>query len=174
MKKTVLLVKSLVVMSFLFVSCNDNDSVTCPDALTGELSAVESSFAGTWELTAIASEKEIDLTNDEVANPSKNIYAQQTACQQDIMYIFNADRSFDYKEGFVAEGCTKTKIDGTWKYSINGLVIVSNCTSQIMDIDVNDDKTEFSVANTYNLKDVSGNVVSSKLTFTYTKVVEPN
>jgi len=171
MKKTVLLVKSLVVMSFLFVSCNDNDSVTCPDALTGELSEVESAFAGKWVLTAIASEKEVDLTNDNVANPSKNIFEQQTACQKDVIYVFNADRTFDYKEGSVAEACTKTAIDGTWKYSVSGLVIVANCTSQILDIDVNDDSTEFSIESTYNIKDVSNNVISSKLTFTYTKAV---
>ena len=171
MKKTVLLVKSLVVMSFLFVSCNDNDSVSCPEALTGELSELESSFTGNWELTAIVSEKEIDLTNDDEKNPSKNIFEQQTECKQDIVYIFNSDRSFNYKEGFVAEGCTETKINGTWKYNTNGLVLVANCTSQIMDIDVNDDNTEFSIENVYNLKDVNGDVITSKLTFTYTKAV---
>ena len=171
MKKTILLVKGLVVMSFLFVSCNDTDSVSCPDPIIGELSELESSFTGNWELKAIVSEKEIELTNDQLANPSKNVYEQQTACKKDVIYKFNADRSFDYKEGSVAQGCTTIKIDGTWKYSANGLVLVADCTSQIIDIDVNVGKTEFSITNTYNLKDVSGNVLSSKLTFTYTKVV---
>ncbi|GAL80321.1 hypothetical protein JCM19274_611 [Algibacter lectus] len=46
MKKSILLMKSLMVFSLLFVSCNDDDSdgVTCTDSLTGGINRCRNEF----------------------------------------------------------------------------------------------------------------------------------
>tara|TARA_R110002049_G_scaffold309212_1_gene518709 strand:+ start:34712 stop:35233 length:522 start_codon:yes stop_codon:yes gene_type:complete len=170
MKKTILLVTSLTMMSLSIISCDNNDEPNCPNALTGELSTAESDFAGNWTLKSMVSEDEIDLTDDSVDNPSTDIFEQYTACQQDIIYEFNADRSYAYKQGTIAADCSdKQTLSGTWKLTDDIITFVGGCSIQTADIDINENSTEFSFEGNYNFIDVNSNSVVSKVVLTYEK-----
>ena len=176
MKKSILVIKSLMVMFALFmVSCNSDDSITCPDPLTGELSASESEFTGTWVFSAMMAEEAIDITNDNTANPSKDIYAQYSACDRDLVYNFINDRKYSLKQGFVATDCNnKQTLAGTWSLTGNALNFVANCSSQTVQIVKNETGDEFSFKSVVNFRDVSGGIRTSNVTFTYAKIVVDN
>ncbi|MFB9056551.1 DUF5004 domain-containing protein [Mariniflexile ostreae] len=173
MKKSILLVKSLLIMSVLIVSCDNNDdSIQCPEAITGELIPIESDFTGRWELKSITVEDEIDITDDNEDNPSLDLFAQYSECQKDIVYNFNDDRSYELALGQVASDCSnKLKVEGTWKLSETTLTLVANCSRDLIVIDVNEDATEFVLEAVYSFKDVDGNIIKTKATSTYEKQV---
>ncbi|XCF05230.1 DUF5004 domain-containing protein [Tamlana crocina] len=172
MRKPILLVKSLIAAGVLFVSCdNSSDDIQCPEAISGELSATETTFTGTWTLQSIVAEDEIDLTDDDTDNPSTDIYGQFTDCEKDLVYEFGNDRSYTYSLGKTATGCNnENEVSGTWELSETGtLRFVGNCTSQALAIDVNDENTAFTFEGTYNFTDVNGTTISTKTSFTYAK-----
>ncbi|MWW23284.1 DUF5004 domain-containing protein [Algibacter lectus] len=172
MKKSILLMKSLMVFSLLFVSCNDDDSdgVTCTDSLTGELTDVEMSFSGTWVLTAVVAEDEIDLTDDGEDNASTDLFVQYDDCEKDIVYGFEDDRAYSFVAGGTSDCDNEQTTIGTWKLNETyGLTVVSSCFSQTSQLEVNDDFTEFTSEGNINYIDVNGETITSKTTFTYTK-----
>ncbi|WP_166963479.1 DUF5004 domain-containing protein [Yeosuana marina] len=171
MKKSIVFVKTIMVASLLFVGCSNDNSPNCPQALTGELDATETAFVGDWSFMGMVSEKEIDLTDDNEDNPSTNIYDQFEECQQDLIYSFENDRSYSLKQGYVATNCTnKVQLNGTWKLTGGVLSFVTNCSTNYLNIEFNNDKTEFTFEETYKFVDVDGQIITSKVTFTYGKM----
>jgi len=173
MKKRILLVKSLMLCSLLFVSCDDDNEISCPEALTGELSTTEVNFVGTWNLKSIVAEDAVDLTDDDIDNASTDLFDQYTDCQKDIEYSFSDNRDYNFRAGLLATDCENTQnIEGTWALNENSeLMIVFSCASQLVDIDVNDESTAFSTEGNFQYIDVNGNTVSTTTTFTYEKAL---
>ncbi|AUP80064.1 DUF5004 domain-containing protein [Flavivirga eckloniae] len=172
MKKTYALMSSLIVITLLFVSCSDDDP-KCIEDLTGELSNSETAFAHKWDLAEIVSEKEIDLTDDNVDNPSKNLYEQYSECQKDAFFNFKSDRSYTSEQGTTASNCSNKRTStGTWKLVDNTiLTLVDFCSSRTISIELNEDKTAFFTEEDFIFTDVKGNRITSKIKFTYNKVV---
>lgn len=163
--------KSLMVMVALTVfSCNTDDSIDCPDPLTGELSAEESQFSGTWTLVAKESDVAIDLTDDEIDNPSKDIFAQNKECDRDLILDFKTNRNYEEKFGHTAVDCeNKLSFGGTWGLAGNDLTFVGDCSSQRISIKKNEEGNQFSYETTGPIRDVNGVAKTVKLTFTYEK-----
>lgn len=174
MKRSILFMKSLLIMSvFFMVSCNDDDTVSCPEAISGDLTAVETEFAGKWELKDMVAEEAIDITEDKTENPLKDIYAQLPACKQDLYFSFDG-RDYVEKQGYTAEDCTnKASLKGTWKLAGDNLVFVASCTTQSLKIEFNEDKTEFYYSSTLTFQDQKEGLKTTKVTFTYAKESEP-
>lgn len=173
MKKPILLVKTLVALGLFFISCDNSDDIECPEALTGELTETEVAFSGTWTLQAIVSEDEIDLTDDDVDNPSTDLYSQYSACSNDLSYTFGDDRSYTYKLGKTVSDCdVQQEVTGTWQLAENdNLIMVTGCTRQITPLSFNEDLTEFYFEATYNYTDINGNTITTNTTFTYGKSI---
>ncbi|WP_303318399.1 DUF5004 domain-containing protein [Flavivirga abyssicola] len=171
MKKTNVLMSSLIVIALLIVGCSDDDS-NCTQDLTGELSNDETAFAHKWVLAEIVSEKEIDLTDDSEDNPNTNLFEQYEACEKDAFYNFNNDRSYTFEQGVTASNCSnKQTSTGTWKLTNNTLLtLVSFCNMREIDIEMNTDGTSFLIEDNFNVTDVNGNRINSNITFTYNKV----
>ncbi|UNY99830.1 DUF5004 domain-containing protein [Zhouia spongiae] len=170
--KTVSLL-SLLMLGGVMLSCNSNDDVSCPEDFTGELTASEGTLVGDWSLSAIVAEEEVDLTDDEEDNPSTDIYAQQSDCQNDASYTFGTDRSFTFQQGNNAEECSnKGKVEGSWKLEGEQLSQVYYCSLQTANIDVDAENNSISFTNTVKITDVSGKVVETTITYTYTKQLE--
>ena len=175
MKKSILLVKSLIACSILFISCNDDDNdLKCAEDVTGELTSNEINFTGKWTLKSVVSEDEIDLTDDEIDNPSTDLFAQYTDCSKDIVYEFGDNRDYAFTGGMTAIDCdNEQEITGTWGLNeSSGLIIVSNCSTQLTQIEVNDESTAFSTEGNLKYVDVNGNVINTTTTFTYEKSIE--
>ncbi|GAA3596683.1 DUF5004 domain-containing protein [Flavivirga amylovorans] len=169
--KTNALVPILMAIALLIVGCNDDDS-NCAQDLTGELSNNETAFAHKWVLAEIVSDKEIDLTDDSEDNPSTNLFEQYGACEKDAFYNFNNDRSYTFEQGVTASNCSnKQTSTGTWKLTNNTLLtLVSFCSTREITIEINTDGNSFLIEDNFNITDVKGNRISSKITFTYNKV----
>src|SRR5690554_3638472 len=106
MRKSILIMKSLmVIVALSVVSCNSDDDIKCPDALTGELSATETQFSGSWRFSGMETEEAIDITDDNTDNPSTDIYAQYGACDRDVKYDFMSNRDYELKQGYAAVDC---------------------------------------------------------------------
>lgn len=163
----------LLVFSGFLIGCNSDDSDNCVPEFTGELAANEQALVGDWTLTAIVAEEEVDLTDDEEDNPSTDIYAQQSDCQNDATYNFGADRSFTFKQGYAAEDCSdKGQLKGSWKLEGEQLSQVYYCSLQTGNIDIDAEDNTISFTNTVRITNVSGQVVETTITYTYTKVEE--
>lgn len=175
MKKSILVMKSLVLAGALFfVGCNNDDGIKCPEPLTGELSPAETDFSGTWVFTAMEAEDAIDITDDNTDNPSTDIFAQQSECETDLVYNFSSDRNYSLKQGYTAEDCNnKQTLSGTWSLSSeNVLTFIANCSLQTTNITPSETGDSFSFVSTVTFNEASGAVKSTKVTFTYTKVIE--
>src|SRR5690606_14347222 len=175
MKKSILVMKSFVLAgALLFVSCNDDDGITCPEAITGELNGAETAFVGTWALSGMIAEDAIDLTDDSEDNPSEDLFVQYSECDRDLVYNFVSDRNYTYKQGSVAEDCNnKLSLVGTWGLtSENRLMLVANCSSQAVNIEIGESSNEFSYDTNLTFKDATGAIKTTKVTFTYTKQAE--
>lgn len=174
MKKSNFIIKSLMGMAVLFmVSCNSDDSISCPAEIIGDLNATETEFVGTWIFTGMVAEDAIDLTDDKTDNPNKDIFAQYSACDRDLVYNFIADRKYSLKQGSLAEDCKKKEsLAGTWGLTADkALTFVANCTSQRTQITMGKENGTFSYTSNLTFKDVKGNMKTTKVTFTYTKQV---
>lgn len=174
MKKLNVITRSLMIMGALFmVSCNTDDGITCPEDLVGPLDAAETDFTGSWEFSGLVAEEALDLTDDDTANPLKDIYAQYTACQRDLVYNFMETRSYAFKQGYVADDCqTKQSLTGTWSLKGKVLTFVSSCAYQSITIEMDDDGDSFSYDSIVNVREVNGNVKTTKVTFTFEKTSE--
>lgn len=172
MKKSNLIIKSLtVIMALFIVSCNDDNSMDCPQTLLGPLSALETRFSGTWKLTGMLAEEAVDITDDGEDNPSKDIFSQYTECQRDLVYNFNSDRNYIFKQGYSDSGCNpRYELSGTWNLSEeNFLTFVANCTLETIQISLNDAGNTFWFESPMEYKDESGLIKSTKVIFTYKK-----
>lgn len=166
--------KSFVLAGALFfVSCNDDD-ISCPEAMTGELNTAETAFAGKWALSGMIAEDAIDLTDDSEDNPSEDLFVQYSECDRDLVYNFVSDRNYTYKQGSVAEDCNnKLSLVGTWGLtSENRLMLVANCSSEAVNIETGESSNEFSYDTNLTFKDATGAIKTTKVTFTYTKQAE--
>lgn len=173
MRKLNVVMKSLMVMTALvLVSCNNDDGIECPVALTGELTAAETEFSGSWEFAGLVALEEVDITDDNTSNPSADIYAQYTECQQDLVYDFMDDRNYAFKQGYVADDCEgKQTLTGTWKLTDKVLTFVANCASQSIEIEMSETGDSFTYESIVNIRDVNNSVKTSKVTFTFEKVI---
>ncbi len=168
MKRNAFMIGAWVLMAGIISSCNSDNDVDCPEDFTGELTTGEEVLVGTWVLSAITADEEIDLTDDDEDNPSTDFYAQYSDCQRDASYTFNSDRTYEYEQGQNAEDCqNKTALEGTWKLVSANLSLIGGCSLQNTDIEFNVNGTEFSFTNDYDVRDVDGIVSSVEITFTY-------
>jgi hypothetical protein len=155
----------------LLVGCSTDNTIECPADFEGALVEEENSLIGTWEMTAIMAEKEVDLTNDQEQNPNKDIYVQYTDCEKDAEYTFGPGRVYEFAQGQNATTCgNKVKIEGTWKLSSNNLGLTGNCSLQNSQIVFNAEKSAYTTTSNFNITDVNGLTVQTDVTFTYTKV----
>lgn len=168
MKRNAFIIGMLVMMGGIISSCNSDNDVDCPEDFTGELATEEELLVGTWVLSAITADEEIDLTDDDVDNPSTDFFAQYSACQRDASYTFNSDRTYEYEQGQNATDCqNKAALEGTWRLASANLSLVSGCSLQNTDIEFNVNGTEFSFTNDFEVRDVDGVVSAVEITFTY-------
>lgn len=166
------LMASSVLMSLLMVSCSLNDGTSCPEAITGSLSDLENEFVGTWVFTNMVSEEEVDLTDDDVENPSTEIFPQLEDCQKDVVYVFETDRKFNVKQEYNVPDCeNKLTIEGTWKLMNGNLTFVAQCSSQTIDVELNEESTIFTLEDNYSFQDVNGFLIMTNVTFTYEKAL---
>ncbi len=175
MKKPILLVKCLVFVGLLAMSCSDDDNdYKCPEDFTGELSDTETAFVGTWSLTSVVAEDAIDLTDDNEDNPSTDIFSQYSDCEKDIAYSFETSRAYTFSYGqSLEEACENSNtFTGTWQLTEGSLSLVSNCLLQTTPIEINAEDTQFSTEAQVQYKDVEGNVISTTIVSTYEKSVE--
>ncbi|MCK0188653.1 DUF5004 domain-containing protein [Arenibacter sp. F20364] len=160
-----------IAFNSLLVGCSTDNTVECPADFEGALVEEENSLIGTWEMTAIVAQKEVDLTKDNVENPKKDIYAQYTDCEKDAEYTFGPGRAYEFAQGQNASTCSnKVKIEGTWKLSSGTLGFIGNCSAQNLKIVFNAEKTAYTTTSNFNITDVNGLTVQTDVTFTYTKV----
>src|SRR5690606_29538840 len=168
MKRNALTLGLMMVVG-IFASCDSDDEVQCPEDFSGTLTAEENQLLGTWSLSAIVSDKEIDMTDDGEDNPDNDFFAQYEDCQKDALYTFSPDRTYTFKQGHNAEsfGQYKVNLDGSWTLATDQLALVTGCTLQNNDIELAEDGSEFSFTGDFNVRDVKGQVHPAKITFTY-------
>ncbi|MDO6758856.1 DUF5004 domain-containing protein [Tamlana sp. 2_MG-2023] len=175
MNKSILVLRSILTLTFLSVltvSCSDdNDDDICNDPIVGELTEYEADFSGYWTLKSIVVDEEIDLTDDDIDNPSSDVYSQYDECLQDTAYEFSSDRAYSFEQGKNADDCeVQNETNGTWKLGQdNILTIVSNCLTGNTVLDLNDDLTEFSFKSSLPYEDVNGNKLNLNTVSTYEK-----
>ena len=162
-----------MVMAVLFmVSCNTDNDMECPETIKGPLNDVETEFLGSWRFIAMEAEDPVDVTDDDIDNASKDIYAQYTDCERDWIYEFKNDRDYTYKLGYSLEDC-KSRYDlvGTWSLSTeNSLTFIDNCASETVQIKKSETDNTFSYESLMNFKDAVGNMKTTIVTFTYKRV----
>ena len=168
MKRTIFYVVAIGAINGFFMGCNSDNSIDCPTDYTGVLAENEKKLTGEWVLSAITADKEIDLTDDDEDNPEKDIYAQYSECERDGAYNFSADRKYAFDQGQNATDCmNKASSEGTWKLTAKTLSLVGICNIQNIDIDFDEEDSAFSFSDDFNVRDVDGTTVLTKITFTY-------
>lgn len=169
MKGKMFLTIAIGALGAIFTGCNNDNGVDCPQDHTGPLAENEEKLTGEWVLSAIVSEEEIDLTDDDEENPEQDIYAQYSDCLQDGVYTFAADRKYTFEQGQNAADCeNKSSLEGTWQLSAQTLSLIGGCNVQNVAITFNGDASAFSFTDDYNVRDANGQTVSTEITFTYT------
>lgn len=159
----------LLLFAICIAGCNSDNEVPCVDHV-GELTAEETPLVGTWRMTAIVSNIEVDITDDSEENASTDIYAQYTDCQKDAEYAFTTARGYTFKQGFTAIGCTdKSDNAGTWKFANDQILFASNCAQFSVAITMDANQTVFTFESNVTILDVNNNSVPAILTITYTK-----
>lgn len=173
MKKTIyFMLIGTIALSSLFMGCSTDNTIECPADFEGTLAEEENSLIGTWQLTAILADKEVDITKDNEENPKKDIFIQYAACEKDSDYTFGPGRAYEFSQGENASNCSnKVKITGTWKFSNGTLGLIGNCSAQNLKVVFNTDKSAFSVTSNFKITDVKGVTIQTDVKFTYTKVV---
>lgn len=172
--KRMLFVLTIAFLGISAISCNSDDDSFCAEDFTGALTDHEKTLEGEWELSAITSDEEIDLTDDDVDNPSEDIFGQQTDCQNDVSYTFASSRAYTLQQGTRVAGCdNEFSTSGTWNLVGDEIGLVDNCTLQILEVAIDDEEEpSFSFLVDQNIKDVDGKITQVKLIITYTKVVD--
>ena len=170
MKNRIVLASKFLIMGFLIVGCSTGSDSNCPEDFVGALSSEEEAIVGTWVLTDIVSEEAKDLTDDDVDNPSTEIFDQLSDCNKDIEYLFNSDRAFTLKQGYNADNCSnKFMLNGSWKYVNGQMSFVQSCNTNSVDIFLNNELTVFTIEDVLTFNEVDGTVSTSNVTLTYTK-----
>ncbi|NKI26504.1 DUF5004 domain-containing protein [Arenibacter sp. 6A1] len=174
-KSKSLLVVGVLAITSLFSSCSTDNTIECPEEFTGPLLENENVLLGTWKLTAITSEKEVDITDDQQDNPNKNIYQQYSACERDASYTFETNRGYKYNQAENTDDCSnKLKINGSWKYTGKVLSLVGNCSSQNVVLEFNEENTAYTFSLNSTVRQPNGEVIQTVVTFTYTKDTPEN
>ncbi|WP_235932899.1 DUF5004 domain-containing protein [Flagellimonas sediminis] len=164
-------VMTLLLGGAMLFSCNSESENNCPENFTGALLAEEEPLVGEWTLSGVMSAKEIDLTDDDTDNPLKDIFAQYDECEKDVVYIFKTDRSYTYEVGRNVDDCDySVPSRGTWQLRSKNLSLVTSCQLYITALEFNEEATEFSYSNIYNITDVDGGIIQTSIEFTYTLV----
>lgn len=167
------LIKILIVFGLaltFFTACNTDNEIECPEDFVGALATSEEVLVGEWSLTAIRSEEEIDLTDDDEENPSTDIFVQYEPCQKDASYTFTSNRAYIFEQGQRSEDCErKVDIGGTWQLANNILSLAGSCNVQNISIALNEDNTEFEFTQTFEVTDVKGATVQTDVTLVYSK-----
>ena len=152
----------------LLMGCNSDNSIDCPEDFTGALAENEQKLTGEWRLSAITADKEIDLTDDNEANPTQDIFLQYSECQRDGVYQFDTNRNFKFDQGQNGTNCAnKSSSEGTWRLNAEVLSLVGSCNQQFIGVEFNGDASAFSFSDDFTVNDVSGRSVTAKITFTY-------
>src|SRR5690606_5529833 len=133
--KTKIIVIAIATMGLILTSCNSDDDNNCLPDYTGELLEAEEKLVGTWTLTGIEAEDEIDLTDDDTENPSTNLFAQVSDCEKDLIYTFDDARVMKFMVGTTATDCdNETESTSSWKLTGNRLYFVNTCLEFYMDV----------------------------------------
>ena len=168
MKRKVFFTIFIGTIGGLFIGCNSDNTINCPENFTGALAQDEEKLTGDWTLSAITSDQEIDLTDDQEDNPDKDIYAQYSECQKDGAYSFESDRKYTFRQGEKITDCqNKSSSEGSWKLTSGTLSLTGACNVQSFMINFNEDNSEFSFSDDFNVLDIDGTNVQTKITFTY-------
>jgi hypothetical protein len=171
MKKKFINVMALFMVCAMILSCNSDNEDNCPENFTGALLAEEGPLVGEWTLSGVMSAKEIDLTDDDTDNPSKDVFAQYDECERDASYIFKTDRSYTYELGRNVDDCDYSiPSRGTWQLRSENLSLVTSCQLFITALEFNEDETGFTYSSIYNITDVDNNIIQTNIEFTYTLV----
>ncbi|MCR9227874.1 MAG: DUF5004 domain-containing protein [Flavobacteriaceae bacterium] len=156
-------------ISMVLISCSSDDGPECAPDFTGDLTTTEEILVGEWILTGIVAAEELDLTDDDTDNASTDLFDQYEECARDAAYTFDSDRTFAYEIGKYGEDCEYVVPSaGTWELSSQNLSLVSSCSVQTTSLEFNDDLTAFTFSEIYNVTDVTGTVVQTRIDFTYT------
>lgn len=170
MRKVVYAILSLCLLIGGILSCTPEYENDCPIPFTGALGAAEEKLVGQWALSAIVSDKAIDVTDDDEDNPITDIFVQYSPCQRDLVYQFGSARNYALLQRQTADSCDqKGRTDGTWKLAGSSLTLIAGCFAQSISLDFNDAETEFTFSDDFNVRDVKGVTVQADIEFTYTK-----
>lgn len=157
--------------ALIFHGCGiESDPLECPPQFTGELGEDETKLVGQWMATMAISDVELDLTNDEIDNPSVDIFSQYSECAQDAIFNFNVNRIYSYDIGTMTSGCTESTTQGTWKLSSNALFLIVSCGSVTYNLSFNDELSQFEYTNEIDVQEVNGIITPARVTFTFNKV----
>lgn len=171
--KHVTKVLSGLLLIILIIACSIDGGANggvCTEDFTGALKSNETVLAGTWTLTGITSDTEVDITEDDEDNPSQDIFAQYSDCRKDAEYRFETDRAFRFAEGQKIAGCSnQLVVEGSWKFTGLALDLNSSCSVRTIPIRFNDDFSEFSYIGLITYNDVSGVDIDTKTTFIFSK-----
>ncbi|ETN94800.1 DUF5004 domain-containing protein [Zhouia amylolytica] len=163
----------LLMLGGVMLSCDSNDDISCAEDFTGDLTTSEEVLVGEWNLSAVVAEDEIDLSDDEVENPTTDLLSQYTACQKDVAYIFDAERNFTIEQSYnVADCAEKGQLAGTWMLNGEALNLVYACSRLSTGIDIHAEGTTFSFTGIENIQDINGQIIETTVTYTYTKQLE--
>lgn len=174
-KSKSLLVVGVLAITSLLSSCISDNTIECPEAFTGPILENENVLLGTWKLSAITADKEVDITNDKTDNPNTDIYLQYSECQRDAAYTFDATRGYKYSEAENTDDCSnKLKINGSWRYIGKVLTLVGNCSSQNVALEFEEENSAFSFSVSSTVRDANGLAIQTLVKFTYTKDTPDN
>lgn len=169
MKRNTTVLALIMLTVGMISSCDSEDGASCPEDFSGELTALEQQLVGDWMLTSIISDTAMDMTDDGEENPGTDFFAQYEPCQKDAVYSFGADRTYTFLQSQDTEGCdNKLTLDGTWKLAAAQLSMVSGCSLQNNVIEFAPDGAAFSFSGDFSVRDVNGQVMPAKISFTYT------
>lgn len=157
--------------AFLLTGCGvNNDPLDCTPQFTGELLDNETKLIGQWNSTGAIADVEVDLTNDNIDNPSFNMFKQYSECAQDAIFYFDENRTYAYDLGTLTFGCTRSNTVGTWKLSSGELFLIVNCDNISYDLSFNEDSSQFEYTTNVDVQEVNGSLTSANVIFTFSKI----
>ena len=114
---------AILVSALLFSSCTKQDLLTD-----------EENILGTWAITAISSDQAYDWDGD--GRRETDIYRTYTACERDIVLIFDRNGY-----GEIREGCDQNFADMEWEYNGNRLDLYIPSGNLNLDLIQSDSRT---------------------------------
>ena len=86
-------------------------------------------------------------------------------------YTLFGVRHFRVDDSMIVEDCDYVvPSTGTWELTSQNLSLVSSCTMQTTNLEFNEDLTAFTFSEIYNVTEVTGTVVQTRIDFTYTLI----